>query len=802
MLRNYLTTAWRNLLKHRASNFLSIAGLALGLACFILISLYVAEEVSYDKGFDRSENIYRITDEGFGKNAKHWAATAPAVASSAKAFFPEINDASRLSYINTRVISVGDVKYQESEGYYADPNFLNLFGLKLAKGDARKALASVNTIVLTSAMAHKYFGNREALGQTILVTDGNKQRLLNVSGILKDISFNTHLKFDYLVSMPTLADVVGPKRMSSVTWNAFYTYIKLNESSSLKQAESKMTGFLKQFYAPLGISNDEILKAGKFNFQPVTDIHLHSNLEKEMHPNGDVKYVYIFSFAALLILFIACINFINLSTVQALKRIREIGVRKTMGASRIGLAMQFLSETVLQTIISIVIAIILVQLAIPQYEALTGKAVFLRQFLSLPFLLTILGILIIIPLLSGLYPAYFASRFDPVSALKGKGGTVFSVGLLRKGLVVLQFVISVALISGSIIIYQQMRLFSKSNLGFNKEHLIAVKLLGELEDKAVINRDFIKTQLENNPDISIVSLVSRVPGERLGTDGFELNDKSLPITSADIRYMWTDENYLRTMGIKLKEGQNFSGSLTDTIASFIVNEAAAKRLDLKSPVGQLAKLQGKTGKIVGVVEDFNFASLHSAVEPLVIQYDPTEAGYLLVKVRGEAIREVIPFIKENMKKVSSSGLFSYSFLDDNLDALYAAEERTGKIFTVFTIFAIVISCLGLFGLSSYSTKLRFKEVGVRKVLGASEASLISLLTKDFLSLVVVAIVIASPLCWWLMHSWLQDYAYRVEIHWWVFVAAGFAATLVAFVTVGFQAIKAALMNPVKSLRTE
>lgn len=802
MIRNYFKIAWRNLLKHKTNNFLNIAGLALGVACCLLISFYVTEELSYDKGFKDSDSIYRITRENFGDNAKHWAATAPPLASSIKEYLPEVSEVTRLSYVNTRVLSSSDKKFEEKDGYYADANFLSVFGMKLEHGDTGKALADVNTIVLTTPMAKKYFGDKEPIGQMIKMVHGGDEILLRVTGVFEPVPFNTHFKFDYLVSMPTMNNVVGDA-MNSKTWSGFYTYVKVREDASLKAMEAKVPSFLLKFYADQGKSEKQILADGTIHFQPISDIHLHSKLEKEMTPNGDIRYVYIFSFTALLILFIACINFINLSTVQALKRIKEIGVRKTIGASRKGLIGQFLSETILQTLISVILAIVLFWIALPYYQLITGKVVVFQQIFSPFYMLLLGGMTVVVGLLSGLYPAYFASGFEPVAALKGKKNSDLSVGILRKGLITLQFAVSVFLIASTIIIYQQMKLFSNTNLGFDKEQVIAVKLLGDLQYKAASNPDLMKEELLKNPAILNAALTSRLPGERLGTDDFDLNDKSLAITNTDIRVMWADENYLSTLGINITQGRNFikndlkSGSMT-----FIVNESAVKKLNLQSPVGQKASMQGAPGTIVGVVNDFNFASLHQSVEPLVILYDPTQSGYLLVKTKGSNVPNVLSFLKSKIGAVSPSSLFNYSFLDDNLDALYASESRTATILNVFTAFAILISCLGLFGLSSYTAKLRFKEIGIRKVLGASEGSLISLLTKDFLILVVIALFIGSPLCWWIMQSWLQGFAYRVEIQWWVFLLAGITAIMVAFITVSFQATKAALMNPVKSLGAE
>ncbi len=803
MLQNYLTTALRNLLKHKTNNALNISGLALGLTCCLLISVFVRSELSYDS-YEGSEKIYRITEEGFGENGKHWAPVSPALGPSILESMSGIDQMGRLSYINTRVLSSfdhPDVKFEEKGGYYADNAVLNLFRFKLKKGNVENALSEINTVVVTESMAKKYFAGGEVLGKTLILTDGNGDQALLITGVIEDIPYNTHLEFDYLVSMSTFAARIDDA-INSTSWKAFYTYVRLGDKTSISDMEAKLPGFMDKFYASPNTSTEEILASGTFHFQPVADIHLHSNLEKEMAPNGDIKYVYIFSSAAFMILIIACINFINISTVQALKRIREVGVRKAIGANRKELIWQFLTETILQTVGAVIIALLFFRLASPYYEFLTGEDILFKELISPFYLFILTGVIAVVSLSAGLYPAFFASGFETVNALKGKTNSVFSVGMIRRGLITLQFAVSVFLIAGTIIIYQQMRLFRNSNLGFEKEQVIAVKLLGEMKTLTANNPDLIKARISGHSSVSVAALASRLPGERLGTDQVNLVDQSRNITSASMRCLWADETFLQALQISLLQGRNFLPNLRDTSAAYILNEAGVKALGLADPIGEKVRFQDAEGSIVGVIRDYNFASLHSAVEPLIIKYDPSSAGYLLLKVNGREAANLIPFVRSKTKEISQSSLFSYSFLDDNLAALYASEERVENVFKVFSVFALLISCFGLFGLASYTTRLRIREMGIRRVLGATQRSLVSLLAMDFLRLVIVAFLIASPLTWWLMSRWLENFAYKVEIRWWVFVLTGSMAVIIAFATVGVQALRAALMNPVKSLRSE
>ncbi|AHM62869.1 hypothetical protein D770_23120 [Flammeovirgaceae bacterium 311] len=782
-------------------------GLALGLTCTLLIILYVGEELSYDRHFTKAERIYRITDEGFGEKAKHWAATPPVLGEAFQEFMPQVEQVGRLHYANVKVLqyssATGDIRsFEEKEGYYADASITEIFDLFFVKGNAQHALNETNSIVLTEETANRYFGQEDPVGK--ILVEAYDKKPLRVTGVIRDLPHTTHLKFDYLISMATLYAGSNNGALSSKGWNGFYTYALLGDRSSADKVEGRMADFTAHFYASPDLTRDQILANGIFRLQPLTEIHLHSSLEKEMNPNGDITYVYIFCTAAVLILLVACFNFINIATVQIFKRLKEIGIRKVLGALRSQLIYQFLVESLVVTLLAAVLVVILMFFALPFYNYLTGSDLLFESVFTPVHIAGMLLLVLGVGLMTGLYPAFLVSRFNPINAFKGNSTPSSSVNLLRQGLIVFQFAISIFLIVSTLVIYRQTEYFQRKDLGFDKEQLIAIKLHGDLYERVVANTSSFKNQLTTNPAITNTALVSRLPGERLGMYSFTLQGKTEEEEALNMRYMWADEDLVPSMNIELVSSQNFKSLSSDSATAFILNEAAVKFLGLKDPVGQLAKSEnsGLTGPIVGIAKDFHYASLHTQVEPLVIQYKPEEAGYLLVKIKVNQVPETLGFLKDKIKSYAPGSLFLYSFVDENLDQMYKAEKRMSSIFKVFTGFALLISCLGLFGLSAYTAELRTKEIGIRKVLGASEKSILMLLSRNFIKLVLIAILIASPIAWYFMHQWLQDFAYRISISWWIFAIAGLSAIAIALITVSFHAIKAALRNPVRNLRTE
>lgn len=804
MLRNYFKIAWRNLWKNKTFSLINILGLALSIACALLIIFHVKEELSYDKGFSKSNRIYRITQGSLGDDTRHWAATGFPLGAALQRDLSEVESIARfhrpypyqlLSYTGAD----GNAKrFQEKGGLFADSSALRVFDFQFAKGDPATALSQTDAIVLTEKMAHKYFGEEDPLGKTI--QDERLKLPLKVTGVIKTLSFNTHLQFDYLLSMSTVYKYNDMGQMENRTWSGFYTYVLLRSPQARKQVESKLPAFIAKFYEQPGQTAQQTLASMTLDFQRITSIHLHSKLEKELYPNSDITYVYIFSIAALLILLLAAVNFINVSTAQAFNRMKEIGLRKVIGATKPQLIRQFLGESFLTTLLATMLALLLFREAIPFYNELTGKNFYFGQLFTASNLWLLGALVAVIGLLAGLYPAWFVSNFKPVTSLKGKSNTQSSVHLVRKGLIVFQFTVSVFMIFSTVVVYRQMRFFHNKDLGFDKEQVVAITMYDEMWEKF----GGLIGQMNKNPAILNYAITSTLPGERFGMQPFSpLSASGKNEDQPAARVLWTDDQLLTTLNIPLKEGRDFTSQFPQIKKNeFILNEAAVKLYKLSNPVGQRFVLDRDTGEVVGVARDFNFASLHSAVEPLVIQYNPFRANYLLLRIKPEEIRQTITYMESGMKNLYPASVFTYTFIDDKLDQLYASENRMSNIIQLFALFALFISALGLFGLSAYSIRLRIKEIGIRKTLGASVSNVALLLSKDFIKLVLIAIVIAWPIAWWATNKWLNGFAYRISVDWLIFLLSGIFALLVGAATVSFEAVKAALLKPVKSLKTE
>jgi len=795
MFKNYLKTTVRNIRRRKAYSFINIVGLAVALVCSFLILLHVQEELSYERGFSKVDHIYRITSiSKSGNTYRHWAPGPPPLGPMIQEQIPEIEQAARFRTIKPVVLSYtpdrGTVRrFREDGGFFADPAAIDLFDLKFIKGDPGTALNAANSLILTARLAEKYFGTDDPIGKTLV--EENSNRPYRVTGVIENMPSNTHLQFDYLASMSTWYQIMNNHSLlNSRTWKALYIYVLLDAQNEKELVESKLADFIQRSFQ----SRFE----QTFHLQPIKVIHLRSKLEKEIGPNSDIAYIYIFSFTAVLILVIAGVNFVNLTTAQALKRMKEVGIRKVLGAQKRQLVKQFLGESLILTLFAGVVALSLLDLLLPFYNSISGKSFTFSQFTSVDNLLLLFFIVISTGLTAGLYPAFFISTLQPVNTLKGLKSPRSSVTPVRKGLVIFQFAISIFMIFSTITVYRQLVFFREKDLGFNKEKLIAVQLYG---GNTVNSMGTVKTELLNHSAISHLSLVSNLPGERFSSEHLipegGANVEDVPL----VRIIHVDEDFLETLGIELKEGQDFQKRSSEQ-GQFLLSETAVQTLGLQDPIGKRANNYGKKGEIVGVFRDFHFASLHNVIEPLVLDYRPAETKYLLVKFQGSNISEVLKTIEQKLHEVSPNHLFIYTFVDDNLNRLYAFEDKVGDIFKLFSLVAIFISCLGLFGLSVFSAELKVKEIGVRKVLGASVLGITVLFSKDFLRWVVFANIIAWPIAWYAIHKWLQNFAYRIDIGWWMFVLAGGLALVIALLTVSTQAIRAALANPVESLRYE
>ena len=788
MIKNYFKIAWRNLIKSKSFSILNIVGLSTGMACSILILLWVQNEVSYDQFHTDSERTYRfIVSSGDFKTAVSSAGMGPDLRDE----LSEIESVVRITKFKNVLFKVDDAVYEENRFMYVDSNFLSFFDFPLLRGRKNTALNDPNTIVLTESMAKKYFGEQDALGKTIRLNNSENWK---VTGILKDLPPNSHFKFDFIAPISTIAK--DDQNFVNKTWGNFnyYSYFKLN-----KNVSSSETGVI-DLEKKINAIADERLDNGAFVFrlQPLEDIHLHSDFQLDVAGHGNSQYVNIFFIVALFILVVACINFMNLATARSAKRAKEVGLRKVIGAQRSQLIGQFLSESVLLSFISLILAIGLVFLALPYFNEISGKALGI-DVSDGSFWLSLLAIVVLTGLFSGSYPALYLSGFSPVKVLQGNlktsGGNLF----FRNSLVTVQFVISAVLIVGTGVVYNQLNFIKDKNLGFDKNNMIIVPFRGEMSGK----QDALRAPLEENPLLSKYTIFNDMP-TNLGTGTIDITwegkDENDGLVIPDLRI---DANFIDLFDIEVLAGRGFSKAFSENNENFIINETLMGLMgkNRNTIIGEKFKFNDVEGLIVGVVKDFHFKPLQYDIEPLVLR-EQKYGGYLAIRTTMGQTQLSITALESIHKELNPAFPFSYSFLDADLENMYDGEQQMGKIFNILAILAIFISCLGIYGLSAFMAEQRVKEIGIRKVLGATTLGLVNLLSKDFFKLVLLALVIAIPLSWYYLNEWLQAFAYHINLSWWMFLVAGLAVLLITLITVSYQSIRTALANPVESLRTE
>jgi len=807
MIKNYIKTAFRSLLKNKGFTAINVLGLALGLATCLLIVFYVFDEVSYDSYNVNAARIYRIDESiKFGGTANTYAVAPPTLAAALKTDFPEVEQVVRFRSRGGNQVKKGNQNIQENAMVYADPSIFNVFTLPMITGSPADALKEPHSVVINERTAEKYFNTTNAVGRILTFND---TALYKVTGVIKNIPKQSHFDFDFFISMSTL-----PESKLDVWFSSnFNTYVLLRPGTDLKLFQAKLPGFFKnhagaQLQSIIHLSYDNFLKAGnyfKFNLTPLKDIHLHSNMVAELGMNGNIEYVYIFSAIAIFILLIACVNFMNLSTARSSNRAREVGVRKVLGSPRKYLIFQFLTESIIVTLVSALIAVLAAYLLLPAFNHIADKDLTITPQIVAWLLPVLFLLIIVIGVLAGSYPAFFLSAFQPIDVLKGKISAGFKGGFLRSFLVVFQFAISIFLIIGTLVIYNQLKYIQNKDLGYNRDHVLCIWNVNVLGDKA---KSF-KQEVKQLAGVQNSTLTSALPTNDYGNSSTVFKDQVIDQKRSVMSQIWTvDEDYVPTLGIKMKAGRNFSNQMQTDSSAIIVNETAAKMLAFTNPIDQTVYVpQDQNAKImkpfhiIGVVKDFNFQSLRDNVAPLMLFYSE-DRGALTVRLNSANIPSLLDQVKTKWKGFAPNQSFSYSFMDQDFDALYRSEQRVGTIAIIFTSLAIIIACLGLFGLAAYAAEQRTKEIGVRKVLGANISTIVGMLSKDFLKLVLIAVVPASVFGWWVMNRWLQDFAYRQNIQWWVIASAGVAAIVIAFATISFQSVKAAVANPVKSLRSE
>ncbi|MDB5149786.1 MAG: FtsX-like permease family protein [Mucilaginibacter sp.] len=805
MIKNYLRSAFRNIARHKFISFINISGLTIGLTCCLLILTYIVKELSYDKFNHNAPNIYRVSrsfNTADGIVNLHLGAVAPPFGPLLKNEFPDIKKVTRLFPNGDVVLRYKDKLLTEKGSYFADENFLSFFDLKTVAGDPKTALAEPYTAMMTEDMARKYFGNEDPINKEIRL---DNQLNFKVTGIFKPFPANSQMHPQMLLSFNTLNDdkVYGRKQLET-NWgnNSFFTYLLLPDNYNIDHIISQLPAFIDKYMHFPGQPRQS--KFTQLHIQRFLDIHLHSHLDDEVEQNGDIKRVYIFSAIALFILLIACINYMNLSTARSTLRAKEIGIRKVIGAQQKEIITQFLSESVLITYFSLVLALILTWLLLPLINQLSELGLSVNSLFKPSIIATVLLLPLVIGLISGIYPAIFMSSFKPIKVLKG----ILKVGSgnvsFRKVLVVVQFSISIILIVATTIVFQQLRYIQNKSLGFNKDHLVTLGGIPANQFEA------FRADLLRDPAVKDIGRSSRIPSGRLLDDqSVSVFDGDKPLqVKADIKCINADYGFIPTYGMKMAAGRNFSRDFATDSNNFVVNESTVSVLGWKSPenaIGKDMSYGGIKGKVIGVVKDFHFESLHQNIIPLLMEM-PSFANNsyrsVTVKIDGNHINSALATLEQTWKKYQPETPFEYSFLDERFQKLYNSEQEQGNLFTIFSCLAIFIACLGLFGLSAFTISQRVKEIGVRKVLGASIPQIVTELSKDFLKLVIVAAVISLPIAWYAMSKWLLDFAFRVSIQWWVFVMAGVIALIIAFATISYQSIKAAMANPVKSLRSE
>jgi putative ABC transport system permease protein len=802
MIKNYFKIALRNLKKNKAFSFINIFGLAIGLTSFMLIAVFVLNELSYDKYPAQAKNMYRVILSVTGNgDIAAYPMVDVAVGEGMKNAFPEIKATTRLASAQD-FIKFNDKQFKEKQLAFADSNFLQLFSIPLVEGDITTALVQPNSMVISKAFAKKYFGNEEALGKSLSV--GTGQVLYKVTGVIDEVPENSHFHFDAFLSLSSW-------HLTRQTWSnlGFYTYLLLNKNTDPKQLEKKFPQLVAEHVVPeiqhdMGVSLAEAQKSINtfvFSLQPLTDIHLYSHTKYELEPNGDIQYVYIFSALALFILLLACVNFTNLSTARAVKRAREVGIRKVLGSLKKQLIIQFLTESVVLTFLSMIIAFGLLSLLLPYFNQLADRQIPFSIFVSYQSILAMISLIIITGIVAGIYPSFFLSSFNTIKVLKGSSSNGSQKNLLRSSLVVFQFFVSIALIIATIVVYQQLYFMQNKKLGYDKKQVLF------LPDARLLGKDqpAFKQQLSQNKNVVATSISRSVPGLPF-MDGTEIYPKNDNGNGKEIHanIYHVDEDYLKTLGIKMISGRNFSKDFPTDSSAVVINQAMVRELGWSrtNPVGKMIVRSGQQQlKVIGVMADFNYASAKQEIAPLMMVLGNNYGG-LVVKINTSDVKGFLSDLKKQWDSYNPEGALDYTFLDDNFAKLYASEIRTQKIFSAFALIAIIIAGLGLFGLSAFVIEQRTKEIGIRKVLGASVQNVLLLVSKDFLLLVGIAFLISVPVTWWAMHNWLQDFAYRINIKWWVFILAGLVAILISIVTISFQAVKAAITNPVKSLRSE
>lgn len=817
MFKNYLKIAWRNLLSSKLFSFINVFGLSVGMTCCMLLLLYILSETSFDKHQEHANDLYLLRSENVQSNGEKMdnpRAPAP-YAQAVKAEFPEVVQVSRLwmNFLEDKTLlkvaqpGKQEKAFYETKGVHVDSTFFDVFTYQFVEGDAKTSMNDPHSVVLSEEVAQKLFGNESALNQTIRIggRSGNNEDF-KVTGVFKSESARSHIDARYFVSIHAgwVGDYLRQPNLNFTNNNMFYTYLRLKPGTSAEKFGAKLPSFIEKY------ARKDLRIAGfdkKLHLLPVQDIHLFSVIDKIVTPTTSTTYLYVLASIALFTLLIACINFMNLATARSAKRAAEVGIRKVMGAGKSGLVGQFLGESMVLTFLALVLAIASVIIFLPLFNQLSDKTLSISELFRPEIALAFIILALLTGLLAGSYPAFYLSVFNPLDVIKGKFTNSVSATTLRRGLVVFQFVISIGLVVATMVIQEQIKFMRDQPLGFTKDQQIVIPFRSQESRRAYTA---LRNEILQNNQITAAAGTSYYPGILNPSDmsvflpGQSVNDDGLVKTNG------VSADFMKTMDFKMAAGRMFSAEFpADTNYKIVVNEATLRKfaIPLDKAVGQKLNFNmGENGigslEIVGVAKDFHFESLHKVIEPYAFFLNNDNFNYIIAHVDTKDVSKVLPFIEAKWKTLVPDEPFSYTFLNEDFQTSYSADARTARIVNAFTVISILISCLGLFGLAAFAAQQRIKEIGVRKVLGASVGSIVTLLSGDFMKLVLVSLIIATPLTWYVMSKWLQDFAYSISIEWWMFVLAGVLAVVIALITVSSQAIKAALSNPVKSLKSE
>lgn len=810
MFKSYLITAFRNLWKYRFYSSINILGLAIGLTCFLFILLYVKDELSYDQYHEKKDRIYRINFDGHAfEQDLNFAVVGAPVGEVMLKEFPEVEKYCRFRERGSFIISYEDNSFREQNCIYTDSTFFEVFSMNLIQGDPKRVLAEPNTIVISEEAANKYFGSEDPIGKSLRIDNRLNYR---VTGVMEKMPKNTHFNFDMLASLSSLDE------SRNTTWlsNNFQTYLVLKESATAEAVNDKFDALVRKYIGPeieqfMGKSFDDLLSAGnflKFELFPLTKIHLYSDKQAELGTNGDIRYVYIFTFIGIFILLLACVNFINLSTARSATRAKEVGMRKVVGARRPQLIMQFLGESFVIALISLAIATGLIVLLLPYFNDLSGKTFILDNIFSVELALLVAGLIGVVGIVAGSYPALHLSSFKPLVALKSTG--IKQIGQkisLRSVLVVFQFAITIALIVGTIIISNQMNYIQNKKLGYDKEHIIILKNYYTLGN----NCQPFKDQILKYPEVVNATMTGALPTPSSRNSSATFLGRDPDPDKTHVAQLFTvDLDYIPTLSMEIVEGRAFSKEFPSDSAAVILNESAVAKYGLEEPLGtEISTFSGgtpenpliDTRRVIGVVKNFHFESLRSKIGPLVM-YLGDNRGFLSIKTNTNNISQFISKLNQLWNTMGPSQPFDYSFMEEDFANIHQTEVRIKNVFSVFTILAIIIACLGLFGLATFTAEQRTKEMGIRKVIGASMSTIFFTLTTEVVKWVLIANLIALPIAYYFMNKWLQGFAYPISMSWTTFVGAIVIGVIIAIVTVSYQALRVSVISPSKALRHE